>query len=457
MLRTSSYTIIVELPDGEFALAHGYTGALDCVSHAIGTRLLEGKEHFTSDNPEVDAILKSRGYLTEKGIEEENEYFKRVISLELKKFEINKKSNFTIVVTYDCNFNCPYCYEKDLFIDSPLKKTKVISEKEVDAIFNTIHQIEPEFPKRMKNISLFGGEPLLKDNLPIVKYIISKGKAEGYGFSVTSNGYDIDYYREYFGKGGIEAIQITLDGAAKINNKRRRHKEGVDTFDKIISNIKLALSNGVSVSLRVNVDYENKDDIAQLYGILESENILNSGLFSIYTEYISGVVNFNPTDYSSPDFSRFDYFSITGDSSYNIEYDRNVSSNIRNALAKKTKLSFKPKHCIAQSSAYVFDPFGNIYSCLDEIGKNDCWIGKYIPSLRWDDEVKNFWFDRDISIYPKCSRCKYALFCGGGCFSKQLISGRSVGYCDDFPLRFRYALKKLITTKQLHHEEKDKN
>ena len=447
MLRTSSYTIIVELPDGEFALSHGYTGALDRVSHAIGTRLMEGLKKYKPYDSEVDAILKDRGYITETSIEEENEYFKRVINLEHKKHEKNRKSHFSIIVTYDCNFECPYCYEKDLFIDSPLKKAKIISKKEVDAIFNTIPQIEPKASKTIKHIMLFGGEPLLKANLPIVKYIISKGKAAGYGFAVTSNGYDIDCYEEYLGKNGIETIQITLDGPSDVNNRRRRHKDGVETFDKIISNIKLALSKNVVIKVRVNVDCENKDSIDNLYEHLNSEGIFKSKSFSIYTEYICGDINFNPTGYNDFDFSRKEYFSLIDKSPYNIKHDFRIFSNIERALKNRTKLSFIPKHCAAESSAYVFDPFGNIYSCYDEIGKNSSRIGTYIPSLNWDNDVKDFWFGRDISNYPRCSRCKYALFCGGGCFSKQLISGRSIGCCDDFPLRFRYALKKLITPK----------
>lgn len=445
MLRTSSYTIAVELPDGEFALAHGYTGALDRVSHSVGMRLKEGRSCYVSYNPEVDNVLKNRGYITELTPNEEYDYFRRITAVLLKKNDVTKKSHFTIVVTYNCNFCCPYCYEKELFAGFSEFKNKVISGKAVDMIFSTIPQIEPESEKRIKQIMLFGGEPLLKENLPIIRYIISKGRESGCRFVVTSNGYDIDCYEDYLDNDIIESIQITLDGPPEINDCRRRHKNGLQTFNKIIANIKLVLSKGVAISVRVNVDNENKGHIDELYRILNSEGILESKLFTIYVEYISGEINFNPAEYDGTYFSRKEYLSLIENSNYNLKNDVSLSSNIEKAIKNRTRLSFKPKHCSAQSSAYIFDPFGNIYSCYDEIGKKNSRIGTYIPSLSWNDSVRDSWFGRDISVSKKCSRCRYALFCGGGCYSKQLISQQEDGYCDDFPLRFNSSLKRILT------------
>src|SRR5689334_20444233 len=96
MLRTSSYTIYVDLPDDgeQMLLVHGYTGAYDKVSRRVATYMrslelkrapkplygewtpepaVEGQVRPPSDN--TIEVLKRRGYLTEKSLEEEEELF----------------------------------------------------------------------------------------------------------------------------------------------------------------------------------------------------------------------------------------------------------------------------------------------------------------------------------------------------------------------------------------------
>src|SRR5689334_23073344 len=96
MLRTSSYTIYVDLHDNteEMLLVHGYTGAYDRVSREVA-RYLRGLEvggaprplyGEWSDEPHLDepapapsesaiSALKKRGYLTEKSVEQEEAFF----------------------------------------------------------------------------------------------------------------------------------------------------------------------------------------------------------------------------------------------------------------------------------------------------------------------------------------------------------------------------------------------
>lgn len=51
-----------------------------------------------------------------------------------------------------------------------------ISKEFVDKFFEAIPLIEPNEKLRNKSISLFGGEPLLKENKDIVEYIVYEQK-----------------------------------------------------------------------------------------------------------------------------------------------------------------------------------------------------------------------------------------------------------------------------------------
>lgn len=50
----------------------------------------------------------------------------------------------------------------------------------------------------------------------------------------------------------------------ELHNTQRVHYKGYNTFDKIIFNIGIALKQGTGVTIRVNTDRNNFDDLQQL-------------------------------------------------------------------------------------------------------------------------------------------------------------------------------------------------
>lgn len=110
-LRTSSYIIPIKLEkgNGKYMLFHGYTGAIDIIDESIVLQLKDNNVKAFSD--ETTRILRKRGYITNKTKEEEIEYVERIAHALHKKDKLLYKS-FTWIVTYNCNFRCPYCFEK---------------------------------------------------------------------------------------------------------------------------------------------------------------------------------------------------------------------------------------------------------------------------------------------------------------------------------------------------------
>lgn len=187
-LRTSSYLIPVKLEDeeGKYMLIHGYTGAIDIVSESMLKKIQLISAENSLDSETVQMLLK-RGYITTKTQDEEKYLIKIIANTLSQRVNLACKS-FTLLVTYNCNFRCPYCYEQE--------KTKtisslLISERMIDNAFKTISQIESKNELHEKTINLFGGEPLLKENKERIKYIINKGKKFGFNFSAITNGYMI--------------------------------------------------------------------------------------------------------------------------------------------------------------------------------------------------------------------------------------------------------------------------
>lgn len=207
--RFSSYTIVAELnhdPDSA-CMIHGYTGAIDVVNKDI-VAFLESHDIFKkNDIPCSEATreaLEKRGYITKMTAKEETEYVKQFANALFKK-EQSKGSVFTVVMSYDCNFCCPYCFEKGIKRD-----TTTFTPEMTDKLYQTIETIAPDKKLRSNEITLYGGEPLMKENKEAVTYFIKRGKELGFTFSAITNGYDLDHYKDLLED--IRFVQITIDG-----------------------------------------------------------------------------------------------------------------------------------------------------------------------------------------------------------------------------------------------------
>lgn len=141
--RLSSYTIVTELdhePDCA-CMIHGYTGAIDVVNKDI-VAFLESHNIFKkSDIPcseTTQETLEKRGYITTRTAKEETEYVEQFAKALFKK-ETILGSGFTVVMSYDCNFCCPYCFEKGIRRD-----TTTFTHEMTDKLYQTIETIAPD-------------------------------------------------------------------------------------------------------------------------------------------------------------------------------------------------------------------------------------------------------------------------------------------------------------------------
>lgn len=154
-LRTSSYMIPVKLEkeEGKYMLIHGYTGAIDIVTEELLAGI-KNKSIVNSFSQETLKKLLERGYLTTRSDKEEYAYVERIANALYKKSSI-LYSAFTWVVTYNCNFRCPYCYESREEKDSKLKI--VFTHEQVDKAYDAMDEIQPRKELRANQITLYGG------------------------------------------------------------------------------------------------------------------------------------------------------------------------------------------------------------------------------------------------------------------------------------------------------------
>lgn len=340
----------------------------------------------------------------------------------LKRAKINSDStdklSLSICPTLDCNFNCPYCFEKH-------RQGKMSLEVQED-IINFINKVNSKNKLKKLNITWFGGEPLL--NIEIIESlsqkIISFSEKNNiqYFSNIITNGYLLNQKNaDILAKAKVNKYQITLDGVSEIHDKTRCLKNGSPSFNKIVDNLKNTKIVG-HINIRQNIYNDNKNNIEELKNFLEQLKKTSNNNISYYF----GEVCLND----------------------NLE-ENNKLSMIESLNFSKIKLSqsdiFIPKikflACGAQrKNTFTIDELGNLYKCRDQAGTLKYSFGNI---KNWNDNIisypNNFntFIDTIEMINDKdCIECAWFPVCAGGCPKYRLFYKKKCipykGYEEEF-------------------------
>lgn len=162
--------------------------------------------------------------------------------------------SYLIMTTMGCNARCFYCYEKG-------RKPISMTEQTAIAVSNMI--IADSSSKKVR-ISWFGGEPLV--NSKVINIICKNLEKHNcaYSSNIISNGllFSEDLIDQAINQWHLQRVQITIDGTEKnyLSIKAYKHGHG-DEFQKVMHNIENLLKNNISVSIRLNQNYGNTNDL----------------------------------------------------------------------------------------------------------------------------------------------------------------------------------------------------
>lgn len=443
-MRTSDYNIYVPFEDsGRFILVQGYTGAVDLVSADVVNFLqnfgqMQGHEKNNSMDQKTFEVLTKRGYLTERTPKEENQHLLKIATLLLRKYQNANFSEFVIIPTYNCNLRCFYCYESKLRAKgSEWLKTKITKEQ-VDAIFQVIPELCSNNISE-KEITLYGGEPLLAEDLAIVEYIVEKGTKLNLSFSAVTNGVDLEHFKDFLGNRKITRLQISMDGPPRIHDKRRFLRDGSGTFQLISRNINMALERGVKVTVRINVDRLTVSTLSTLIRIMEENGWFLQENFWAYisTLHCPAKLFSQRVLRDSELFQEFDNLKdLVSEPKKIFINDGGIKRLFKKGLSNARFPPVRASFCVAGAPLYVFDPFGDVYGCWETIGDTKQRVGRYFPELKIGSEFKELWARINITNLPKCQKCRYALFCAAGCAYQIYNDSVSDSFCEDFQICF---------------------
>ena len=367
--------------------------------------------HYTVELPVDDGMLiynlltKEMVLLTQKEYEGrlESEYMRKqwfAVPVELKDKDFSTKvrwvekmrrkkeqaiTSYTILTTSDCNARCFYCFELGW-------KRMPMTEETAK---QTLEYIKKHCGGKKVRIMWFGGEPLF--NMEPMD-IISQGLRDAgieYVSAVVTNGYLLDEKALDKAKNlwNMRQVQIALDGTEEVYNKIKAYiYKGVNPYQVVMRNIGLALDAEVPISIRLNMDLSNHQDLMDLVDEMAQRFKDKKGL-SIYGHHLfkSGVASAEL--HSAEDWIKRE--TAMDQLEQKIE---GYGLMLKGGISKSIKVT----HCMADSAhSVVVHANGDLGNCQQYMHTD---VFGHVGSDEVNMEMINSWREQAPEI-PECATC----------------------------------------------------
>lgn len=383
----SYYNFIHEFSNGKALIWNTFTGSIFLIEPKEFQELKEQQGPWFEENKKYFIDSGALVSSDEQSAQVQFIYEKRKNALEGK-----EDINFTVLPTTACNARCKYCFEKDSKIET---MSKECVDKVVDFITNAAK------PYERINITWFGGEPLLFKNIIslCMCQLKIKNRDKAIKCEVVTNGILFDSQTAYQAAKDwlVSSVQVTLDGTKENYERIKDYIDTVDAFDVVMRNIHNLINNNINVSLRLNVDKNNCNDILQL-------------IDEIYRKFKNEVAIYP-----------YPIFETKGNSKDLIEngelayYIGTVYEKLKNLGYREKVCEFKdfiPWYCSSTlPQNFVIMPDGKLLKCQSEVGQ-ELFVGDI------EHGVTNFTRNAEfakIELDDKCVQCCYLPICQGGC------------------------------------------
>ena len=398
MLKRSKYNHFIKCNDMIIAY-NARTNALAEMNLKDYEAFLESVDNLQD---ELQNDLKHGGFLINQNVNELDIIRHNIF---ISRFS-SKQLGLTIAPTSNCNFRCPYCYEKDVLRASSMSDK--IAEDIVNFVENNANDLS------VLSVTWYGGEPLLElgriEKLSKSFLDICKKYNVKYDASMVTNGYLLskDYMKRLMNL-KVRSIQITLDGAKDFHDQTRYLIGKKPTFDHIIENLK-SLKEFVNddqfpgISIRMNINRKNYAGCKKLISYLHENEI------DKYCEFYPAIV----TDVEDKEYKNV----YTSDEFEQIKKDvQDYKNEIGFCFPQQnTYPEIKGNWCVCDMyNSFVIDSDGLIYKCWELMGNKENSIG-HISDFPCTIENSEYYENvlEDPTLSQKCSECDILPICNGG-------------------------------------------
>lgn len=316
--------------------------------------------------------------------------------------------NLTLLITKQCNMRCTYCVEKGHYANQYMSKSVI------DSVVDLMNR-----STKISQLTLFGGEPLMIENLDILNYLIDKLISSDLHpqIHIMTNGQDLnnDEMLKLFNKCNINNIltyvQFSIDNIKEVNDSRRITINKESAFDRAISGLHRlrTIIDKKYISINSVINYDGLDSFYEWCHQLNNMVINNEiGGFSVRYNQIQDTplsiierqnfINFYDKickDYISGSLTRRSFKSIT---------------NIQRITCNDSSID-SDSGCSAGLNSFTITPNGDVLICYM---LEDMVIGNVLNGVVATEEIYNI-FDKMC-----CTRGNFRSY------------GKSCSHCDDY-------------------------
>ena len=415
-MKKSFFNVLVPLKDSEHILHNTVT------QRSILLNDHESSQYLSEDLNDLFLSLRLRdiGALVPEKIDEVEQLKDEDISA---KKTSEKSLHLTLMMTEACNFGCNYCNQ------GHDKASNFIG----DDVFRSVRNYVLAMPKlESLNVTWYGGEPLIrkKDIIRYSSLIKELGDKKGFKYNsdIITNGYLLDEdTAQSLCKSGIDCAQITIDGCKEDHNNSRYIKEGMDTYQKIVSNIKGAImSSKLNIVIRVNVSSLNESRLTTLVDDLVNQGVLPNPQVGIYFANIYSPAK-NGLEMTAEE--RSDSSAVISPEKFaSIQFHLNKYCWEKGIKVALDMPAFQGACIATKRSSYAISPNGDLHKCYIVMANDEERVGKIKESgAELISNKFNHWDLWSAFEQDECSGCKLLGSCRGGCPLDYIKEGENKG------------------------------
>lgn len=428
-MKASQYNTVVEVEGREILLYNTLYGSMTRLTASEAAGVLEALDHPAHAEPEVRDLLVRQRHLIDDNVDELGVLHAR------RAAGINGRGRLdvTVMPTLDCNLDCVYCYET--------RQPGSRMGPEVEA--RLVRWFERELPTaRLTLLHWFGGEPLLDTSLihrvSLKCSQIAADSGNTLALHATTNGYLLcGHRRDLLLGAGVKEFQITVDGPPRTHNRMRPLRGGLPSFDKIVQNIidTVHLDPAVQMSLRVNINQDNIEDVGALFDHFPQDV---RPRLRLVLEPIFGDTCVSATENLDRRYLSEKMGEIYREAK---QLGFEVSASGTRLLAGRRT------YCYAERERqYVFGPTGAVFKCTSGSFSEEDRMGDLANdgTIREEQQRWSRWMSLGDGFPNRCLECVYLPLCMGGC--RRIKVDSDTDPCTLVPTNAAYILKQVSLT-----------
>lgn len=332
--------------------------------------------------------------------------------------ESGKKIQISLAITYSCNLRCSYCFQQKY--DGLARKT--ITLDELEETLDKITVLIKENPDLEVSLGLFGGEPLLPKNEPILDRIFQYCVDQKLKVDITTNGIFLPYFAKklIIYRSIISVIAITVNTLPETYKEIVKITKVANNTEKLLAITDLLLDYGVVMDVGTNFDKTNLYELVPIYSYFKEKGYFSKKNF----HWNIGRVDDRLFDTGYDDYIvsetdiLLELMKITEQVPINLH--AGFIQTCKN-LTDKLKLSFNEaqtkgvyNYCWNVSPydrVFYIDNELNLFRCTVTVGRPQYILGnlRTIDLMSYQNETKTF------LDYKDCQICEIGGLCSGGC------------------------------------------